>query len=69
MSVTVGTNSARGFAAGLQKDLLAVLAALKTGWSNGQVEGQINRLRTLKRQIYGRGWLRSTSGFSSCDLP
>ncbi len=23
-------------------------------WSNGQVEGQINRLKTLKRQMYGR---------------
>jgi transposase len=24
-------------------------------WSNGQTEGQINRLKTLKRQMYGRG--------------
>ncbi len=23
-------------------------------WSNGQVEGQVNRLKTLKRQMYGR---------------
>lgn len=42
------------FAAGLQKDLAAVLAAVETSWSNGQVEGQINRLKTLKRQMYGR---------------
>lgn len=42
------------FAAGLERDFSAVLAAVETGWSNGQVEGQINRLKTLKRQMYGR---------------
>ena len=42
------------FAFGLQKDLSAVLAAVETPWSNGQVEGQINRLKTIKRQMYGR---------------
>ena len=26
-----------------------------TLWSNGQVEGQVNRLKNIKRQIYGRG--------------
>ena len=29
-------------------------AAVTLAWSNGQVEGQINRLKTLKRQMYGR---------------
>lgn len=42
------------FAGGLKKDLSAVLAAVETRWSNGQVEGQINRLKMLKRQMYGR---------------
>jgi transposase len=42
------------FAAGLQKDFSAVVAAVETDWSNGQVEGQINRLKMLKRQMYGR---------------
>jgi transposase len=42
------------FAAGLQKDFSAVAAAVESPWSNGQVEGQINRLKTLKRQMYGR---------------
>lgn len=42
------------FAVGLQKDFSAVLAAVETDWSNGQVEGQINRLKMLKRQMYGR---------------
>jgi transposase len=42
------------FAFGLQKDMHAVNAAVETPWSNGQVEGQINRLKTLKRRMYGR---------------
>ncbi len=44
----------RQFAAGLYQDKDAVAAALKYPWSNGQVEGQINRLKLLKRQMYGR---------------
>src|SRR4051812_28879390 len=42
------------FAYGLRKDLLAVSAAVETSWSTGRVEGQINRLKTIKRQMYGR---------------
>jgi transposase len=42
------------FAYGLQKDISAVTAAVETSWSNGQVEGQINRLKMIKRQMYGR---------------
>ena len=42
------------FAIGLNKDYKAVKAALTTEWSNGQVEGQVNRLKLLKRQMYGR---------------
>ena len=42
------------FAYGLQKDLSAVVAAVDRQWSTGQVEGQINRLKTIKRQMYGR---------------
>src|SRR5712691_8320958 len=42
------------FAYGLQKDISAVAAAVDTPWSTGQVEGQINRLKTVKRQMYGR---------------
>jgi transposase len=49
-----GIGSLVRFAFGLQKDLPAVLAAVETPWSNGQVEGQINRLKTIKRQMYGR---------------
>jgi transposase len=42
------------FAYGLEKDISAVAAAVDTPWSNGQVEGQINRLKMIKRQMYGR---------------
>jgi transposase len=44
----------RNFAKGLQEDEAAVRAALDSPWSNGQVEGQVNRLKTVKRQMYGR---------------
>jgi transposase len=42
------------FGFGLNKDLAAVTAAIDTPWSSGQVEGQINRLKAIKRQMYGR---------------
>jgi hypothetical protein len=38
----------------LRRDILAVEAAVTTRWSNGPVEGQVNRLKMLKRQMYGR---------------
>ena len=41
-------------ARGLNADKHAVLAALREPWSNGQTEGQINKLKALKRQMYGR---------------
>lgn len=42
------------FAAGLRQDYAAVRAAVELPWSSGQAEGQINRLKMLKRQMYGR---------------
>jgi transposase len=42
------------FARGLQEDPAAVTAGLTLDWSNGPVEGQITRLKGLKRQGYGR---------------
>jgi transposase len=47
----------RGFALHLQQDRAAVCAALSLPWSNGQTEGQITRLKLLKRQMYGRAKL------------
>jgi len=42
------------FATSLRSDYEAVKAALMYPWSNGQVEGQVNRLKLIKRQMYGR---------------
>jgi transposase len=44
----------RCFVNGIRRDYAAVYAALSTQWSNGQVEGQVNRLKFIKRQGYGR---------------
>ena len=45
------------FAASLVQDYAAVRAALELPWSNGQTEGQVHRLKLLKRQMYGRAKL------------
>ena len=42
------------FASGLQRDYDAVKAGISEEWSNGQVEGQITRLKLIKRLGYGR---------------
>ncbi len=47
----------RDFAAGIRRDQAAVQAALDHAWSSGQVEGQINRLKLVKRSMYGRAGL------------
>jgi len=44
----------KAFAKGLLTDFKAVKNAFSLQWSNGQVEGQINKLKTIKRQMYGR---------------
>jgi transposase len=49
-----GIPELRSFAKGLLKDYDAVLAGLTLPWSQGQTEGQIQRLKFLKRQMYGR---------------
>jgi len=43
------------FANGVIKDRAAVAAAITSPWSNGQTEGQITKLKLVKRQMYGRG--------------
>ena len=47
------------FAQGLQEDLAAITAGLTLPWSNGPVEGHVNRLKLLKRQGYGRAGRRA----------
>lgn len=44
----------RGFAGFLRQDLDAVIAGLTLHWSSGIVEGHVNRVKTLKRAMYGR---------------
>ena len=56
--LTAASESAlRRFARGLRLDNAAVRAALSTPWSNGPTEGHINRLKLLKRTMYGRASL------------
>ena len=51
---TSGIRALETFAAGLEQDGAAIRAALTTPWSSGQAEGQITRLKLIKRQMYGR---------------
>ena len=44
----------RSFATGLQRDKAAVVSAVSLPYSNGQAEGQITKLKFLKRSMYGR---------------
>jgi transposase len=49
------TSLVASFANGVMKDQAAVAAAFTSGWPNGQTEGQITKLKLVKRQMYGRG--------------
>jgi transposase len=49
-----GLYAMQRFARTLQRDIDAVRNAITESWSNGQTEGQINRLKALKRAMYGR---------------
>ncbi|HZH64549.1 MAG TPA: transposase [Flavisolibacter sp.] len=53
-AITCGVMEIKNFAKGLQRDFIAVKNALTLPWSNGQVDGQINKIKTIKRQMYGR---------------
>jgi transposase len=45
------------FVNGISRDYAAVRAACSLPWSNGIVEGHVNRLKFLKRQMFGRAHL------------
>lgn len=45
----------RGFAASLRRDYAAVDAAVAHAWSSGQVEGQVTKIKLIKRLMFGRG--------------
>lgn len=49
-----GSPEMENFVFRLEKDDESVKGAITTEWSNGQVEGQVNRLKLIKRQMYGR---------------
>jgi transposase len=49
-----GIYAMQRFAKTIHQDLEAVRNAVSEPWSNGQTEGQINKLKTLKRAMYGR---------------
>jgi transposase len=52
-----GVSELKSFAKSLREDEAAVAAALREPWSNGPVEGQVNRLKFIKRSMFGRaGW-------------
>jgi transposase len=53
-ATTCGIPELDRFARGLTDDRAAVEAGLSQEWSNGQTEGQVNKLKLLKRQMYGR---------------
>jgi transposase len=49
-----GSSLVASFASGVAKDEAAVRAAISLPWSNGQTEGQVTKLKLVKRQMYGR---------------
>jgi len=55
--VAAKTTLVGSFASGVGRDIAAVRNAILSPWSNGQTEGQITRLKLIKRQMYGRAKL------------
>ena len=56
-ATTSAGSALQRFAQGLRDDYAAVKAGVTVAWSNGPVEGHINRLKMLKRQMFGRAHL------------
>ncbi len=50
----IGSAELRRVAVGIEADAAAICEAISRRWSNGVVEGHVNRLKMLKRQMYGR---------------
>lgn len=53
-ALSSGMDEYRSFITRMESDFEAIKNALMYSWSNGLVEGHVNRLKTLKRQMYGR---------------
>lgn len=56
-AATSGIAEMQSFVTGIEQDYAAVEAALRLPWSQGITEGKVNKLKTLKRQMYGRAGL------------
>jgi hypothetical protein len=53
-ALATGEPALRSFVTGLRADQDAVTSGLSLPWSSGAVEGHVNRIKMLKRQMYGR---------------
>ncbi|MDP9440042.1 MAG: transposase [Actinomycetota bacterium] len=53
-ALSCGVKGFETFAMGSEREHSAVEAGLSPPYSNGQTEGQVNHLKTIKRQMYGR---------------
>jgi transposase len=53
-AIRSGIPELKSFVAGIERDYDAVHAALRLPWSQGVTEGKVNKLKTLKRVMYGR---------------
>src|SRR5260370_66522 len=53
-AIRSGIPELKSFVAGIERDYDAVHAALRLPWSQGITEGKVNKLKTLKRVMYGR---------------
>jgi len=53
-ALAAGEPALRSFVTGLQADQDAVTSGLSLAWNSGAVEGHVNRIKMLKRQMYGR---------------
>ena len=51
---SIGLKKIDRFCNGLKKDIVAVKNAITYNWTNGLVEGNVNRLKNKKREMYGR---------------
>jgi transposase len=54
---TTSTKEMNGFAEGMRRNWPEVRAAVELPWSNGRTEGHVNRLKLIKRKMYGRAKL------------
>ena len=53
-----GIAELKSFVAGIERDYDAVKNALRLPWSQGTTEGKVNKLKTIKRVMYGRAGFR-----------